>query len=207
MSGRMGAMVDARSGRRPPGRQGRLVGRLVVLVVALPLAGCTSSPPRQRPDPDDQVSLAVRTVSGADRLSAESRSAAESAVGDLLSRYLSAAFLGDHPRSDYVRALDLFTDGAAALAARDLDVLTAAGLEDAEEITPTGLDADLSWFVVDRRPVAASVRVRFAFDALAAGKKKDLGLDGRLLLERRGGTWSVFGYDVIDATGTTADTP
>jgi hypothetical protein len=199
-------MVDAPRGTTRTGRRGRRAGPLVAVLILLLLAGCTASPSRPRPDPDDEESLVVRTVSGEGRMSAASRAAAESEVGELLSRYLSAAFLGDHPRRDYVRALDVFTDGAAALAARDLDVLTAAGIEDAEKVTATDLDADLSWLVVDHAPVAASARVRFMFDARAGGDDEEVGLDGRLLLVRRDEGWSVFGYDVAGTTGRRAGT-
>ncbi len=54
-----------------------------------------------------------------------------------------------HPRTGYIQALDGFTDGAAELAARDLDVLTASGVEDLTAVRATRLDTDLSLYVVD----------------------------------------------------------
>jgi hypothetical protein len=197
-------MVDVPRRTPPPGRRRSPVGPLVVAIL---LAGCTPSSPRpQQPDPDEQVRLAVTTVSGRSQMSAAARSTAESAVGEVLSRYLSAAYLGDHPRTDYVRALEVFTDGAATLAARDLDVLTAAGLEDVQEVRATTLEADLSWFVVDRRPVAATARVRFDFDTRSEDESAEAGLAGRLMLVRRGDSWAVFGYDVADPSGAKAET-
>ena len=200
-------MVDVPGRTAPSGRRRSPVGPLVVAILLCSTAGCTTSGPRpQQPDPAEQVRLAVTSVSGGSQMSAASRSTAESAVGEVLSRYLSAAYLGDHPRTDYVRALEVFTDRAAALAARDLDVLTAAGLQDLQEVRATALEADLSWFVVDRRPVAATARVRFDFDTESEDGSAEAGLDGRLMLVRRGDSWAVFGYDVADPSGARAAT-
>ena len=177
-------MVDAR-------------GSLLAVLVALGVAGCTGSSSPPRPDEDEGVRLSVRTVSGQEGMSSSERAAAESAVGEVVSRYLSAAFLREHPRTDFVRALDVFTPGAAALAARDLDLLTASGVEDLQRVTPTALAVRLSWYVVEGRPLAATARVRFDLEGDTAGSTStDLSLDGRLLLRRDDDSWAVFGYDV-----------
>ena len=83
-------------------------------------------------------------------------------------------------------------NGAATLAARDLDVLTASGVDDLTAVRATRLDSALSLFVVDGDALGATAQVQFAFDATTKDESAQrLVLDGRLLLmpdaERLGG--------------------
>ena len=120
----------------------------------------------------------------------------------MLSQYVGAAYLGDHPRSGYLGALARFTDGAAELAARDLDVLTASDDVEFSSVLATRLDTDLSLYVVDGNALGATARVHFAFDATTEEDSiQELTLDGRLMLTPTRDAWAVFGYDVSSDEG------
>ncbi|HET6654081.1 MAG TPA: hypothetical protein VFH10_15695 [Nocardioides sp.] len=175
---------------------------LMAAAVALVLAGCTGPSPEAPRDDPDSVALRITTATGGGRLDADDRADVESAIGAVLSQYVGAAYLGDHPRSGYLQALARFTDGAAELAARDLDVLTAAGDVEFSSVLATRLDTDLSLYVVDGDALGATARVHFAFDATTAeDTPQELRLDGRLMLTPTRDGWAVFGYDVTSDDG------
>jgi hypothetical protein len=181
----------------------RRVGRTARVGVAVALAavgaGCETSGP---PDDDgprtaESVALRVQTVSGAERLDAESRTEVEGAVGDVLSDYVVEAFLGDFPRQEFVPSFESFTSGAARQAARHIDRLTAATVRDATAVRATELDARLSFLTRAGEVHGGSASVHFAFEAtMEDGSTRPLVLDGRFLLDGSDDTWSVFGYDV-----------
>jgi len=181
--------------------QGSIVA---TIVVALLLGGCTEPPAGDGPPADpESVALRISTATGGDTLAEDQRTDVESAIGEVLSEYVVEAFLGDHPRTGFVDALDGFTDGAAGLAAGDLEVLTAAGVADLAAVRATRLDSALSLYVVDGDPLGASAVVDFDFDAtLADESTQRLILRGRLLLTRTRDGWAVFGYDVKSDDGT-----
>lgn len=174
-------------------------GVVVVVLAALALvAACTGGgSPQQPPTSSQSVALSVETVSGASDIDETSRTAMETAIGDLLSTYVTRAFLGDFPRQDFVPAFEAFTTGAAKRAARDIDRLTASRVQDATAVRATRLDARLSFLVLDGQEVGATAKVRFAFEAtMEGGTAQPVTLQGRLMLEEDAGEWSVFGYDV-----------
>jgi hypothetical protein len=169
----------------------------VALIAALLTAGCSSPSGSDPAEPAAPAALRVSTVHGADTLDEPARADLESEVGDVLSQYIVRAFLGEYPREDFVRAFDSFTSGAARSAAADIDVLTAASVEDARSISATGLDAELSFLLDGSDVVGATAHVDFRFEVTDAdGDTRPLSLTGRLMLEQEQGTWSVFGYDV-----------
>ena len=194
----MERMSRARLGRLAP----RPWAALVVVLAVFVLAGCTE-PPDEAPPPDpESVALRISTVTGGGELGEEDLSVIESEIGEVLSGYVGAAYLGEHPRTGYVEALDGFTDRAAELAARELDVLTAAGEEDLTAVRATRLDTDLSLYVVDGQALGATADVGFAFEATTKeGDSRELTLDGRLLLTRTQAGGAVFGYDVRSDDG------
>ncbi len=186
------------------GRMARARQGILATVVVLLLSGCTDPPAGDGP-PQEPESAALRmtTETGGNQLPEDQRTDVESAIGEVLSAYVVEAFLGDHPRTGYLPALDGFTDGAATLAARHLDVLTASGIEDLTAVRATRLDSDLSLYVVDGEALGATARVEFAFDATKADESSQrLSLSGRLLLSRSRDGWAVFGYDVASDDGT-----
>ena len=175
---------------------------LVTTALALVLAGCTDPPPDAPPNDPDSVALRITTTTGGGELDANDRADVESAIGAVLSQYVGAAYLGDHPRSGYLEALTPFTDGAAELAARDLDVLTASDDDEFSSVLATRLDTDLSLYVVGGHALGATARVHFAFDATTAeDTPQELRLDGRLMLTPTRDGWAVFGYDVSSDDG------
>jgi hypothetical protein len=181
----------------------------MVLSVLLAVSGCSlDSPPEQRRTPtQESAALRVRTVSGAERLDAVTRTRLEGAVGDVLSSYVVGAFLGRFPREDFVQSFASFTSGAARAAAGDIDQLTAAQVHDAASVRATRLDARLSFFTQGGSVHGATAAVHFAFEAtMGDGSTRPLVLDGRLMLEDAAGTWSVFGYDVALDDGATVTT-
>lgn len=180
------------AGTRPASR-----GAAAVVLVLLATAGCTDSGDPEEPDPPGSVALQLETVSGADGLDRATLTEVEDEVGDVLSQYVADGFLGTYPRGDFVRAYDSFSEGLVPEAARDLDILTAAGFADAEAVRATELHARLSLLSPDGDVIGASAAVRLAFEAtLPGGETRPIVMRGRLLLEKQDGEWSFFGYDV-----------
>jgi len=184
----------------PSRRRAGWTVRVGVAVLAAALAaGCSAGSPPDDPSPKaESAALRVQTVTGAERLDQQTRAEAEGAVGDVLSDYVVAAFLGDFPRQEFVQAFESFTSVAARKATRDIDMLTAATARDATAVRATDLDARLSFLTQAGEVHGGTATVHFAFDAtMEDGKTRPLALDGRFLLQADDdGTWSVFGYDV-----------
>jgi hypothetical protein len=183
----------------------RALWRAAGLVLVLTLAGCTSDAPPSRVD-REEVALRVATVHGGQQLSDAQRAEIEGAVGEVLSHYLVGGFLGDYPRERFVQAFDDFTPRAAALATRDITVLTAARIGDATEVTPRRLDARLSLLVRDGVVIGATAYVDVDLEAvMRGGETQDVTLDGRLMLQQQQGQWSVYGFDVQNDDGAVAE--
>jgi hypothetical protein len=187
----------------------RSVGRPAALAaLALLAAGCSATPPDDPEQSPESAALRVETVSGTDGLDEQTVTALEGEVGDVLSGYVVEAFLGKHPREEFVSAFDAFTSRAARAAAADFEVLSAARVPDATAVRATELDARLSFLTRDGEVHGGTAAVHFAFEAtLGDGTTQPLTLDGRFLLDADRGTWSVFGYDVRldDGSGVDAE--
>ncbi|MBD3926689.1 hypothetical protein IEZ26_18870 [Nocardioides cavernae] len=172
----------------------------VAVAAAVLAAGCSdNSPPDDEGDPTaESAALRVQTVTGAERLDEQTRTEVEGAVGDVLSDYVVAAFLGEFPRQEFVQAFEPFTSVAARKATRDIDLLTAATARDATAVRATDLDARLSFLTQAGEVLGGTAKVHFAFDAtMEDGTTRPLALDGRfMLVPDDDGTWSIFGYDV-----------
>ena len=190
-------MIAMGSSRRRAGWTAR-VGAAVALATLA--AGCsTGSPPDDEPTPTaESAALRVQTVTGAERLDQQTRTEVEGAVGDVLSDYVVAAFLGEFPRQEFVRAFEPFTSVAARKATRDIDYLTAATARDATAVRATDLDAKISFLTQGDEVLGGTAAVHFAFDAtMEDGTTRPLVLEGRFMLEGDDdGSWSIFGYDV-----------
>jgi hypothetical protein len=172
------------------------VAGVAAVVVWLATACSSGAPPRDTETPD-AAALRVRTVTGAERLDESTRADVEGAVGDVLSAYVVAAFLGEYPREEFVRSFASFTGDAARDAAGDIDLLTAAAVPGATGVLATDLDARLSFLTQGRTVHGGTATVHFAFEATREdGSTQPLTLDGRFMMEAEEGTWSVFGYDV-----------
>lgn len=199
MIGHDGAMAAARTSYRP-GPWRRVAAPAATCVLALVLTSCTGSAPGPAApgESGEQVALRVTTADGGARgLSDAERTDLEGALGEVLSRYLVQGFLGDYPRERFVGAFADFTGNAAALAARDIHVLTASRVGDAESVRPRRLDAVLSFLVVDGEAIGATAHVDVALEAdVGGGRTRDVTLEGRLMLAGSRGRWTVFGFDV-----------
>jgi hypothetical protein len=160
------------------------------------VTACTGNQPDDPDGGSTSAALRLETVSVAGAVNDRTRTAVETEVGDVLSGYVAAAFLGDYPRQDFVRSFDAFTPSAAGTAARDIKVLTGAGFTDASSVRATSLRADLSLFAPQGRRVGATAAVRFRFEVTADGATTTATFSGRLMLTDEDGAWSVFGYDV-----------
>lgn len=188
-----------------PWTRGRESARAAALTTLLVLTSCTGSPPAQ-PGPSaegDQVALRITTAPGGARgLSSPERTGLESAVGEMLSRYLVNGFLGEYPRERFVESFDDFTSGGAALAARDIGVLTASRVGDATDVRPRTLEAELYFLVDDGDVLGATAHLDLALEAtMAGGESRTLTRTGRLMLTEERGRWSVFGFDVAGDDG------
>jgi hypothetical protein len=174
-----------------------------VLVVAL--AGCTSpSPAPPQPSSDGEpVALRVTTApGGARQLSSTERSELEGAVGEVLTGYLVSSYLGDYPRDRFVESFDVFTGGAADLAAQHLDVLTGSRLGEATAVHPRSLEAELYFGVEDGDVFGATAHIDFSLEAaIRDGTTQDVSLTGRLMLTEQDGRWAVFGFDLAGDDG------
>jgi len=204
----MGSMTRRgcrRGGRRPPVPPASVAFLAGLLLVS---SGCTGGKPDGPPPTDEQVPLQVTIATCAGSPTTEQRSAIETGIGDVLSSYVVAGFLGDYPREDFVPSLEAFTARAATSAAADIDLLTAARFASAEGVHATRLTARISCLVDGDDIVGASAKVAFRFEADRGGTTQPFELDGRFLLGQEGGTWSIFGYDVVRddaiATGSTS---
>ena len=185
-------------------RQSRTRAVLVALVVAVApaLVACSEPAPEEPPSPEGSVAMRVQTVRGAGKVPEQDRTAVETAVGDVLSQYVVGAFLGAFPREEFVGSFESFTSGVAGSAAEDIDLLTAASVQDAESVRATKLDARLSFLVSDGDVVGATAAVDFGFEAtMDEGETRDLSLVGRFMLQEKNGTWTIFGYDVTHDDG------
>ncbi len=142
--------------------------------------------------------MRVVTVRGAGSLAERDRTEVETAVGDVLSQYV----VGRVPRGVPARGVRgclrvVHRAGRRGSAAGDIELLTAADVQDAESVRATRLDARLSFLVDDHDVVGATAAVRFGFEAaMGDGENRRLSLVGRFMLVQEDGTWSIFGYDV-----------
>jgi hypothetical protein len=179
----------------------RVLAGALVTVLLVGFAACSgdeSTPPG--PDvPAADVALQVVSVK-ARGIDEETRTRLESEVGDVLASYVVEGFLGDHPRSDFVRALSDFSTGLADEGGRDLNVLTLAGLSDVTAVRANRLKVNLAFYNPGGDTVGASAFLDLAFDVtFKAGTTREATRTGRLSLGRTDGDWQVIGYHVCCA--------
>lgn len=169
---------------------------LALIACLLGLASCSADEPDDPPGNGEEVALHLELVYGEDDLDAATRIEVETEVGDVLSRYVAGAFLGDYPRQDFVSSFEDFTPRAARSAATHIEVLTGTGFADASSVRASALDARLSLFAPPDGVLAATATVDFKFEVTQDSTTSTATLSGRLMLLREQGDWSVFGYDV-----------
>lgn len=193
----MAPMARTPGSTRGAGSAG-VLARLAVALTAclLGLSACSGNGGEDSPRTEDEVALHLKLVYGDDSLDEATRIAVETEVGDVLSRYVAGAFLGDYPRQDFIGSFEDFTPRAARSAATHIEVLTGTGFEDASSVRASALRARLSLFAPPDGVMGATAAVDFRFEVTQKGTTSAARLRGRLLLVRERGAWSVFGYDV-----------
>lgn len=113
--------------------------------------------------------------------------------------WFDEAFLGDFPRSDFAPAFAAFTQGAAADAQRDLDLMSNAGIADRiDSATATNRRVRLDVFAPDGHPRGVTANFVLDFDT-TGDLEEHLRVHGALYLAKDKGEWKVFGYDVDEA--------
>jgi hypothetical protein len=194
----MGRMAHRGSARlRGLGARRWIAALMAAVVAATVVAACTadeSGPPD--PDTPADAALRVTTLPGAD-LDEETRARLESEVSDVLANYVAGSFLGDYPRGDFVQGLADFTNIAAEQAVADIELVTASRFAQAGSVRATGLEAELSFLVLDDEAVGVTAWVDFEFEVEDDGNATTATLKGRLSLDRRNERWAVFAYRLL----------
>jgi len=178
----------------------RVLAGALVTVLLVGFAAC-SGDESTPPGPDEPADVALQVVSvktgGIDE---ETRTRLESEVGDVLASYVVEGFLGDHPRSDFVRALSDFSTGLADDGGHDLTTLTLAETPAITGVQATRLKANLAFFNPGGDVVGASAFVDLDFDVtFKDGTTRQVTRTGRFSLGRTDGVWQVMGYRICCA--------
>lgn len=185
-------------------------------LLAFTASGCTGDPATDEPEPTPLPGRSVQSTPTLDprpvpmdvalarvvggRLPRPARVRVERQVGQVVSRYLDAAFLaGDYPRSRFPRAFDEFSAGAARSARRDRDLLTNAASGAATvAVVPKRRKVRIDALVPRRAAVGVTARVHLVFvEERTRAADRRVTVTGRLMMDRkRSGAWEIFGYDV-----------
>jgi hypothetical protein len=190
---------------------GRAVAALVAVAVTgvAIVGGCSDDEPR-RPQDDPSASgsesvtpekppVTTQVVLGrvAGKLGEAQKDALKEDVKAILDGFFDEAYLGEFPRASYGEAYAAFTKGARDDATRDKGLLSNAKISDRIE-SATGVKRQVSLDVLAVKGVPQGVTARFTLDFDTAGDiEQRERVKGYLLLNREGGDWQVFGYDVI----------
>jgi LCP family protein required for cell wall assembly len=165
------------------------------------LAGCSSSgPSSEKPEPSAGTgtpsSAAPRAAVGAGvtvgRVAPSARTAAVSAVGDAVERWIDAAYLT--PSADVAAAFPGFTPRAAKLAARDRGVTTFGGTAEAA-LVPEQSSIKVDLLGTEGKARGATARVALTLDPEGEDKGPTK-ISGRVTLVPEGHGWRIFGYEL-----------
>ena len=188
-------------------RRGAVAVLSAAVVLATTLTGCSESgesPDEERrsrldplllTDPEVSVNTSVARVHG-DLSAAEVRRLEEQAE-QLVSGYLSAAYLRQRPTAGYRGSFPGFTADARRLALRDVRTASDAAFAWADEVRPLGAVAFLSVVAPEGRPAGATARVLLRLAASDDRREHEVSVRGRLLLTPEGKRWQIFGYDLV----------
>jgi hypothetical protein len=143
----------------------------------------------------------VRVIGG--RLKEPGRRRIEQRAAKVIGSYLGAAYLGgEYPRRQFPDAFAYFTPGAAVQARRDRALLTNAGAGAlTESVLTRTARARLDVLVYNNRVVGMTARlfVEFVQDRIDAPDVR-VRVRGRLMLQRAGRSYRIFGYDINRST-------
>lgn len=163
-------------------------------------AGSVGSAPTLEPKPVPLRVDVVRVVGG--RLKEPGRQRIEQPAGKVIGAYLEAAYLGEYPRRQFRDAFAYFTPGAAVQARRDRELLTNAGAGAATEaVVARSNQARLDVLLYNDRVVGMTARlfVEFVQERVEAPDVR-VRVRGRLMLQRAGRSYRIFGYDINRST-------
>ena len=191
--------------RRPGLRRTATAAALVAVLMGS--GACTGDDsPKERPDepseeiaqeaPEVQLTTQVGVVTG--KLQPPRRRALAVRVGKIVDAWFDAAYLdGDYPRTRFGDAFPGFTREAAALARRDRELLSNAGLGPRiDGVVALRKSVRVDILSPGRHAVGATARFRLAFRT-SGDLERRVVVSGRLMLAKsRAGGWKVFAYDV-----------
>lgn len=129
----------------------------------------------------------IKTTSG--RLPKKMQRQVTKAATSVIDGWWDAAYLatGDEPFAT-------FTKGAARLAEKQADVMTAEPYGDG--ITAIRRTVRLDVLAVRHRPVGVTAQVRFVFRT-SGDQPQRVTVTGDVELARFGGAWQIFGFEII----------
>ena len=130
-------------------------------------------------------------------LPAGSRDRLAQQVGQVVSRWTEAAYLGgDYPRRDFADSWPGFTAGAQREAHGDRALMSNEDIGDRiDGIVPHKSVVRLDVLAVKKRPVGITAHVYLGFGT-TGDVEKEVRVKGRLFLTHTDGGWKVFGYDM-----------
>lgn len=133
----------------------------------------------------------------AGKLPAKRRASLKGQVADVVDGWLDRAYVaGDYPRTSFDDAFRGFTKDAAALAEKQRDLLTNAGIGNRiEGVTATRRVVVLDVLAVKGRPKGVTARVRLVFKTTGDVQRTEQVL-ARLALTPAAKGWRVFAFDV-----------
>jgi hypothetical protein len=174
----------------------RALAVVAAVAILVPVGACTDDPHDPVPSGDGPKSVALQLSMGpgADRLDTDARDELQNDVATVLSTYVVDGFLGDYPREDFVKTLDLFTSGVAQKAAKRIEEITGAGFKDVDAVAASRLRASISTFAPAHAAVGASAHVDFAFEVTTGDSVRQVTVQGRLMLAPVAGQWKIFGF-------------
>lgn len=169
----------------------------------------SSAGPTEEPTPTptvEQAPLKVRVTRVAGRMKPRDQEVLADKVGSVVSAYFDDAFLGgDYPREDFDDAFATFSEGAAAQARGDRDLLTNQDLgPSTESVVARRRTAYLSVLAPHKVAAGVTARVDLRFVADRGDEPaKEVTVKGRLMLTRKDdGGWKIFGYDLSQSATT-----
>ncbi|HRK47422.1 MAG TPA: hypothetical protein PK324_17450, partial [Nocardioides sp.] len=184
---------------------------VAALVLLLGAAGCDSGDDiqgdgdkdaqtaDQATDAPPEVSTFVTLQHVGNRLDAVHRERVKDRVAEVVDPFFDGAYLGEFPRSDYTGAFATFTEGAAADAQGDLDIMSNAAIADQiDSAEATKRRVIVNVFAVQGHPKGATAHFYLDFDT-TGDLESSMRVRGELYLAKVKGQWKIFGYDVDEA--------
>jgi LCP family protein required for cell wall assembly len=170
---------------------------LSLVLATFAAAGCSSpDTPAEKPSAGTPSSAAphVQVAEGVTvgRVASSARTAAVDAVGDVVERWIDAAYLD--PSDDRAAAFPGFTTRAAKLAARDRGVTTFGGSKSVS-LVPDKSSVKVDLLGTEGKARAATARIDLQLDPEGSDAGPTV-IRGRVTLVPHDGHWRIFGYEL-----------